>query len=147
MKRARTRQDKYRHTPICPYCGKVAELVGNAVIYGRTVGHGQAWACGNFPKCDAYVGCHHGTNIPLGSLANKALRKARGAAHRALDPLWTRKMKVDGCARFKARSAAYRWIAKQLEIGFDFCHIAMFNEAQCRRVVKICAPYQKGKTP
>lgn len=51
---------------ICPYCGRVAKYVDSSVIY---YGHsyGMAYLC---RPCNAYVGVHHGTDRPKGSLAN-----------------------------------------------------------------------------
>lgn len=44
------------------------------------------WLCRD---CDAFVGCHNNTKTPKGRfLAREDLRKARRAAHAAIDPLW-----------------------------------------------------------
>jgi hypothetical protein len=37
-----------------------------------------------------------------------------------------------------SRRGAYRWLAEQMGITGDDCHIGMFDVAQCRRVVEIC---------
>lgn len=115
----------------CPYCGTPAVLVDSRVIYGTS--YGRAWACGRYPECDAYVGCHQGTDRPKGTLADAALRRARKAAHAAFDPLWQRR---GGGNR---RSVAYAWLARQLGLGVDDCHMGLFDLETCRRVVEVCS--------
>ncbi len=119
-------------------------LVDSKVIYGGK-SYGWAYICQRFPKCDAYVGCHPNTKRPLGRLANKELRGAKGAAHLLFDVLWQKKMKRDKCSKKMARLAGYRWLATQLGIKRSQCHIGMFDVEQCRKVVEVCAPYAERK--
>lgn len=125
--------------PVCPYCGREASLLkSSAALYaGRD--YGPAWVCLR-PTCDAWTGCHPGTEKPLGRLANAELRQARQAAHRVFDPLWQAKQR-QGFTRGQARGRGYRWLAEQMQIDASKCHIAMFDPAQCQRVVEICTPY------
>jgi hypothetical protein len=128
--------------PCCPYCDRKADLVGGAAIYpSRPDLFGlKFWRCA---PCDAYVGCHKtgawvwrgakkvasdGT-LPLGRLANAALRKAKSAAHAAFDPLW----KSGGMTRREA----YAWLADALGISPDNCHIGMMDLDACRAVVAV----------
>ena len=113
----------------CPYCGDWAELVGGDVIYPRRpdLAAKKFWRCA---ACDAYVGCHGLTSVPLGRLANKDLREAKKKAHAAFDPIWK--------GGTLTRKAAYSWLAKMMGIPSENAHIGMFNEAQCRQVVGIC---------
>lgn len=113
----------------CPYCKGAAVLTDSSVIYGKS--YGPIWLC---QRCRAYVGCHPGTETPLGTLANDALRKARNLAHRAFDPLW----KPGPGKRFKRRGEAYRWLAKELQIEKQHCHIGMFDEDRCAQAARIC---------
>ncbi|MBN7137030.1 hypothetical protein A7A76_20030 [Lysobacter enzymogenes] len=115
----------------CDYCGQPAELVSGAEIYPRRpdLAYKQIWHCA---PCDAYVGCHeHSDAVPLGRLANAQLRAAKQAAHAAFDPLW----REEGGMR---RSEAYAWLAGALGIRKRDCHIAMFDVADCDRVVAAC---------
>jgi hypothetical protein len=112
---------------ICPYCGAVAILQDSVVIYGRSFGN--VYVCSNYPGCDAYCGVHRDTNKPLGTLANRALRTARKAAHAAFDPVWK-------LGRMR-RSDAYAWLASELGIDAAQCHVALFNEVECSRVVDL----------
>lgn len=86
------------------------------------------WRCG---KCDAHVGTHRGTSIPLGTLANKSLRKLRMQTHIEFDKLWEQ---IDSPM---TRTQAYQWLAMELDIGNIVCHIAMFDEDMCRKTLDI----------
>lgn len=116
-------------TPTCPYCGQPSKLVGGEVIYPHRpdLYDKQFYRC---EPCDAYVGCHGKTKKPLGRLANAGLRKLKMAAHRSFDRLWK-----DG---EMGRSDAYAWLAEQLDIPGDECHIGMFDEARCKQVIVAC---------
>lgn len=72
----------------CPYCGAEVVLKDATYIYhiSQAKSWGKVWVCSNYPKCDAYVGCHKGTSIPLGRLANERLRTLKAEAHRQFDP-------------------------------------------------------------
>jgi len=70
----------------CPYCGKYATWVENKAVYGRNYGKSyMIWLC---KPCDAYVGCHQNSKMPLGTLANRELREWRKKAHLAIDDYW-----------------------------------------------------------
>ncbi len=114
---------------LCPYCGASAKLVGGDVIYPHRgdLYDKKFWHCS---PCKAYVGCHPGTETPLGRLADSDLRKAKMAAHAAFDPLWR-----EGSM---SRGAAYAWLAKALELSPDDCHMGMFDLAGCQKVVDAC---------
>lgn len=75
---------------ICPYCNKEAVWCENKEIYGRN--YGKSYMCYLCKDCDAYVGCHQNTKKPLGTIANKELRRWRMKAHEHLDRLWKDKI-------------------------------------------------------
>lgn len=144
---------------ICPYCGSNAPLDNTTKIYhGRD--YGLAYICEKFPICDSYVGVHKDSGKPLGRLANKELREWKIKAHAVFDELWQRKFAKrraglpgksgnPGGVTYKkgyARGSAYKWLAQQLGITSDECHIGMFDIDMCKRVVEICEPYVKSKT-
>lgn len=113
-------------TPICPYCKRFSKAVTGKEIYP----HREDLFSLNFyscSSCDACVGTHKGTTKPLGRLANKELRRAKSAAHRAFDPLW----------KFgdMKRKEAYKWLAEVLNIKLEDCHIGMFDIEMCEEVV------------
>ncbi len=121
---------------VCHYCLKPPVLVSGDVIYPHRpdLATKKIWLCAG---CDAYVGTHVGTEQPLGRLANAELRQLKVAAHAAFDPLWKAKIKRDGCSKGEARGAGYKWLAKQLGIDAADCHIGMFDEAMCKRVIEV----------
>lgn len=43
----------------------------------------------------------------------------------------------------KARGAAYKWLAGELGISAEQCHIGMFDETMCQRVIDLCLPYAR----
>ena len=123
--------------PDCPYCGKRAQrCVGSAIYPHRPDLDAKTfYRC---VPCKAWVGCHPGTNTPLGRLANAELRQAKQAAHAAFDPLWKRKAERFGLSKNKARGKGYAWLAMQLGIDQKDCHIGMMDVETCRRVVRVC---------
>ena len=112
-------------TITCDYCGRPAQFIDSAVVYGRS--YGMIYYC---PPCGAWVGVHRGTNKPLGRLANAELRDWKKKAHAAFDPLWQG-------GRMK-RDAAYAWLARQMKLPEKLTHIGMFDVSECKRVVTIC---------
>lgn len=132
-------------TVTCPYCHQPAPLVSGLQVYPlrRDLWAKKFYQC---KACDAMVGCHppalgdgrggigDGT-VPLGQLANAALRRARQAAHDAFDPIWkTRRMR---------RRDAYAWLARQLLLRVEDCHIGHFDEQRCAQVVAAVAAWEK----
>jgi len=130
------------YKPLCPYCLQAAKLVGGEAIYPNRpdLFDLKFWQCA---PCEAYVGCHkkgaliashpkkkfsNGT-VPLGRLANAELRASKSRAHWAFDPLWK--------GGPMTRTAAYRWLADELGIPLERCHIGEFDVNQCRRVASL----------
>lgn len=116
----------------CPYCLGNTEYLDSSIIYGRS--YGMIYLCS---PCDAYVGVHKGTDTALGRLANKELREAKKKAHAYFDPLWQRAVR-QGRKKNEARNSAYKWLAKEMGIERDVCHIGMFDVESCESVVQIC---------
>jgi hypothetical protein len=125
---------------VCPYCGGKPELLDSAIIYRTS--HGPMWIC---LPCQAWVGVHKDTEKPLGRLADAELREYKKWAHVAFDPLWRKKVK-QGASKMHARNAAYHWLAAQMGLSRDICHIGMFDTEQCKRVIDICSPFYQTKT-
>lgn len=118
----------------CDYCGQQAEFSLTSAHLYHGFNYGPVWQC---LPCQAWVGCHP-DDRPLGRLANKALRMAKQAAHAAFDPLVAGKIKRDGCSKKQGRNAGYKWLAEQLGLTRETCHIGMFDEAMCSRVIEVC---------
>ena len=83
---------KMKKKPIrCPYCGGTAVLRDASYVYGGESGHKHLYVCQHYPECNAYVGVHEGTLIPLGTLADRELRNKRIRAHQTFDRIWTKR--------------------------------------------------------
>lgn len=113
----------------CPYCGGEGHLQP-----GSKVSHHKRsellYLCNNHPRCDAYVGVHEGSLLPLGSMANPRLRKLRRMAHDVFDPLWKDNSNVLG------RKAAYEAAALVMGIEGEF-HIGNLNERSCEQFISL----------
>lgn len=123
--------------PTCPYCEASSALVTGAAIYP----HMPALHSRHFyhcAPCDAWVGCHPGTTLALGTLANKPLRLARKHAHEVFDPIWRVRVSKEGVPRSTARKEAYAWLSEELRIPNNECHIAMMGVDDCHRVIDLC---------
>jgi len=132
-----------KHPPTCPYCGNQSKLVGGDVIYPHRpdLKHKKFYLC---KPCKAYVGCHPGGAKPLGRLADARLRRAKSMAHRHFDVLWKKNTNKQRRRKKMDRREAYCWLAEQLDIPREHCHIGMFDIETCQRVVDLCRPYIKA---
>jgi len=128
--------------PVCSECGSMGEQVDSAVIYPhRPDLHGKPmFRC----SCGAYVGCHPGTDVPLGYPAGAATRQLRSKVHALFDPLWEAKMKRDKVRKGAAREAGYSWLADQLGIRRDDCHVSHFGADLCRRAIAVLEPIHRA---
>ncbi|POR42525.1 zinc-finger-containing protein [Methylobacterium sp. V23] len=129
--------------PICPACDTAARLTDGAEIYPHRpdLADKPIWAC---TICeDTYVGCHPGTETPLGFPADAGLREARMLLHRnRIDPLWKG---APDCGAYRpesdaarkqiqraARARVYRFLANRMGLTEEACHTGMFTVEQCR---------------
>lgn len=121
---------------LCDYCSKPTNRVSGETMYPHLPKlHNKIfWKC---ISCDAHVGCHPGTDKPLGRLAKKELRQLRMKAHSSFDLVRDR-LRL-------SRRGTYKWLADKMDIPEDECHMGMFNEVQCRVVVRICG-YHREQT-
>jgi len=126
--------------PICPYCGKESkQVLGNEIYCGRASTEKDIfYEC---LPCGAYVGCHRYSDRPLGNLANYELRAIRVKTHKAFDWIWhnPKLTKMN-------RTTSYQWLARQLGIVPNKCHIALFDESLCHRTQDIVSGYKKHYT-
>jgi hypothetical protein len=110
----------------CPFCNSRVSLIDSAKVYGYS--QGFIYLCDRFPNCDARVGCHPRTIIPLGTLADKELRHWRSLVHRKFDPLWQSGV-------FPSRQAAYKWLSKAMKLPLEKTHVAMFDIQKCQKAI------------
>lgn len=108
----------------CPYCGSPTRLVDSSIIYGSSYNM-QCYYCSD---CNAWVGCHKGTDKSLGRIANKSLRLLKRQAHEVFDKIW-----LNG---YMSRKDAYNELSKRLGLSLEFTHIGMFDEDMCKQVIK-----------
>ena len=114
---------------ICPECNSLMVLrETNKFTYPDGTPR-KFYGCSNWPKCKATHSAHK-DGSPLGIPANKQTKILRIEAHKTFDKLWKNKL--------MSREYAYAWLAEEMHINFNFCHIGMFNEDQCRQVINIC---------
>lgn len=120
--------------PICVHCGKKTYLTSFFLRphkkYNKwsapSGNHRLVYVC---PKCGRYVHVHKGTNTPMGIPGDRELRAWRTLTHYVFDQLWNKK---------GGRKKAYIWLAKKLKLDIDECHIGMFDEDMCKKVIEIC---------
>jgi len=114
----------------CPYCNKPTILRPSSFVYGKNApDYGWFWLCVRYPRCDAYVGCHPGTQRPLGTLANKSLRNLRVTTHTNFDQLW-KQGKI-------SRKESYLLLQDALNLQPEQAHISRLNERECQRIIKL----------
>lgn len=121
--------------PDCDYCGTRAVLARSGdERYPYRDDHGPVWMCA---ACQAWIGIHARStrNVPLGRLADAALRDAKSRLHDVLEPLVAGKIRRDRVNPFEARARAIRWVAEQL--AFDPLPASIHNLSleQCEQAI------------
>jgi ssDNA-binding Zn-finger/Zn-ribbon topoisomerase 1 len=111
----------------CQYCGGTVVLRSADGIYHENHSHTMLYVCSNYPRCDAYVRTHPGTNIPVGTLANHELRTLRNQAHRYFDQLYL--------SGLMSKQDAYLWLAGLLQVPLSKAHIGFLGEYYCNEVI------------
>lgn len=114
----------------CPNCGASVTVENNKAVYRKSIGKWPwIYRCES-TQCDSYIGMHPNTAIPLGTLANKPLRKLRVQFKQVFNPLWH-----NGA---RTRTEAYHWLANEMGIPASTCHGGWFDTAQCKAAIKVC---------
>lgn len=111
----------------CPYCGGTIVLRSADGIYHDNQRNTRLYVCSNYPKCDAYVRVHDGTDIPVGTLANHELRTLRRTAHHYFDQLYL--------SGIMSKQDAYMWLAGILSAPLSQAHIGYLGEYYCKQVI------------
>ena len=91
--------------------------------------YGLFYGCASFPNCEATVGAHQATGLPLGIPADDETKAARIEAHDWFDKLWGK-----GGIGTMTRGGAYAWLRRKMNLRKDECHIGLFSKVQCDRV-------------
>jgi hypothetical protein len=122
--------------PLCDYCGAHAVLAKyGETSYPYREDPGALWVC---PGCQAWTGIHPRStrNVPLGRLADGALRDTKMRLHDTFEPLVAGKIRCDGVNPFEARAKAIRWVAG--ELGFEPVPGSIHNLSleQCEQAIR-----------
>lgn len=106
-------------------------MTNGRVIYPNRpdLANRKFWVCDD---CKARVGCHPGTEIPLGNLADAETRMWRVRAHETFDWLWKTANQPS-----ETRSKLYRWLASKMQLTAEECHIGKFDIKQCKSVQRL----------
>ena len=127
----------------CPYCGKPVVYRSADGIYKDNSRDTMLYVCSDYPRCDAYVRVHAGTNIPVGTLANHELRTLRRTAHHYFDQLYQ--------SGIMTKQDAYQWLADQISAPLSQAHIGYLGEYYCKQVIeqsrKILNRHSKKQKP
>ena len=116
----------------CPYCGSRALLRPASVVYGANAIDPAApyYVCARFPACNSYVAAHRDTRLPMGTLADRALRCKRIEAHKAFNRLWE--------SGLMGKKQAYRWLQAKLGLPEQEAHIGRFSLFRCEELIRLC---------
>ena len=106
---------------LCNICGQQAKLTDSKEIYKKS--YGYIYLC----SCGAYVGCHKGTTKPLGTLADKELRKLRKECHSLFDDVWKNKK--------MSRGQDYKKLSVYMKKDLKDTHIGMFDKKDCIKLI------------
>ena len=107
----------------CNYCGSPVVIRAHQQVYGRDYGDWPwLYVCVN-DQCNARVGMHPFTNIPLGTLADDETRQARKDCKASFNDYLA--------VTDKTRSEAYAALAAEMEIDERECHFGWFTTEQC----------------
>ena len=117
----------------CPYCGSKALRHPASLVCKSAAPSEEVYVCSRYPACNAYVYAHRGSRLPMGTLADPALRRKRRQAHIALDQLWKQGLMT--------RKEAYRWLQVQLGLPESEAHIGHFSEFRCEQVIRLCSRF------
>lgn len=88
------------------------------------------YGCEHWPDCDGSIGCHAGTDAPLGTMAGAEIKQARIDLHSIFDAHWSNR---------RERNACYQRLAEAMGIDREQCHIGMFDLEDCERAAEIVA--------
>ena len=109
----------------CPYCRAPVVRRRSRDLFGQSARDPDAlyYVCAQYPHCDAYVSAHRKSGLPMGTLADPALRRKRIQTHQVFDRIWK-----DGPL---SKKQAYRWLQGALGLPES-------------RVIALCADHRRA---
>ena len=122
----------------CPYCRAPVVRRRSRDLFGQSARDPDAlyYVCAQYPHCDAYVSAHRKSGLPMGTLADPALRRKRIQTHQVFDRIWK-----DGPL---SKKQAYRWLQGALGLPESQAHIGCFSHYQCDRIIALCADHRQA---
>jgi ssDNA-binding Zn-finger/Zn-ribbon topoisomerase 1 len=114
--------------PVCPECQSPMHLRETRRFSYANGKPRKFWGCSRYPDCRVVHGAHP-DGRPLGTPTNDAGKKARIAAHEEFDAMIKE--------RNWGRTGAYIWLSRKMQLPEEQCHIGLFDEKQCARVIDI----------
>jgi hypothetical protein len=117
------KRNRYRRGPPCP------EHPRHQMMLARGE-HGWYFHCPLWPQCEMMGQANEAGEL-IGHVADAHTRRMRIDAHRAFDPLWRTKDAP------MSRGDAYEWLADQMGMTRETCHIRYMSAEQCQRVVEL----------
>ncbi|MDX7766138.1 zinc-finger-containing protein [Aeromonas caviae] len=124
---ARNTAYSHFHPKDCRFCGSPLELVSKQVVYPAAPAKTMIYRC-NRDACDSYISCREGTDIAIGSVANRDTRLARREAHASINTL------IDSGRMNKHE--AYAWMQHLLSLPYTRRGIGWLDEHECKVVVR-----------
>ena len=121
------KKTKTKTTIKCPYCGRTAVLRKASYVHKNASDRDFLYVCSGYPDCDAYVGVHTGTKLPMGTLADAKLRRKRIETHQVFDAIWQNGILT--------KKDAYRWMGDIFCLTTAQAHIGHFSHYYCDRLM------------
>ncbi|CDH33258.1 zinc-finger-containing protein [Xenorhabdus bovienii] len=118
----------------CRYCCNHVKIAHHEEVFGRILNNSRwpwFYVC---TSCEARVGMHPGTDIPLGQLADCRTRFARRNSKQHFEAMRN--------ALNMERTDAYRWLAWRLGISSAKCHFGWFDADMCERAKNVCMRFK-----
>ena len=136
LKLSKNGKGKPINVKICPYCGAPVVLRSADGIYKENSNNTMLYVCSRYPECNTYIRTIPGTSLPLGTLADGTLRRARLETHRSFNRLYL--------SGLMSKDGAYDWLAMFLQAPKQEAHIARLDLYDCQKLIEECDRIMKN---
>lgn len=117
----------------CPYCNNPADFSSSLEFYGKDYGTNVHFC----RACDAHINTVRRTNIPNGTMANKALRYLRSDVHFVFDNL----IKNEGVDPYLLTKK----ICQHIHLTPDEFRISYLDDFQCEKILLLHEKFELQK--
>ncbi|WP_299022363.1 zinc-finger-containing protein [uncultured Photobacterium sp.] len=124
---ARRVRDRLAVPKRCPHCSSKVVVKHHSEVFNRVYSDWPWLYC--CTHCDARVGMHPSTRIPLGTLADAKTRTARRTAKEQFLQ-WAKQ-------RGYSRTRSYQMLSSMLDIKLNRTHFGWFDADTCKRVMSM----------